>query len=119
MASYPARMPGFATPEDAVRDDPSVPPRYVRVLAVRYAPDGTRAVVFVEYNEPPAVEPYVVLCEKVGDGWVESSGGSGGGIAWLGTHDDPAHGRIGVATSWYPPTARWNVPHTAVSSRAG
>lgn len=33
----------------------------------------------VEYNEPPAIERYVVLCERVAQGWCERQGGSGEG----------------------------------------
>lgn len=94
----------------------SVAPRYVHVVDVSYSPDGTRAVVFVEYNEPPRVEPYVVLCEKTEDGWVEGDGGSGGGVSWMGTHE--AHGRhLGVLTTWDPPTANWNLPLEDLGTR--
>jgi hypothetical protein len=58
----------FETPEAAVLAD-SVPTEYVRVVAVEHSPDGSRPVVFVEYNEPPRVEPYQVLCEKAAGGW--------------------------------------------------
>jgi hypothetical protein len=98
----------FQTPEAAVLAD-SVPARYVRVVAVEHAPDGRHAVVFVEYNEPPDVEPYQVLCEKVAGGGTEEGGGSGGGTMWMWTRDDPGRGRLGVLTTWDPPTALWDV----------
>ena len=104
-------MAAFETPEAAVLAD-SVPPEYVRVVAVGHSPDGSRAVVFVEYNEPPRVEPYQVLCEKAAGGWTAGNGGSGGGATWTWTHDDPERGPCGVLT-WEPPTAVWNVPEIA------
>jgi hypothetical protein len=65
------------------------------------------AVVFIAYNEPPAVEPYVVLCEKASERWSTRDGGSGGGTSWMGTADD---GSEGVRTTWDPPCAQWGVP---------
>jgi hypothetical protein len=61
-------MTGFATPEDAFRADDAVPPEYASVVAVDYSPSGQHAVLFIAYNEPPRVEPYVVLCEKTSAG---------------------------------------------------
>lgn len=102
-------MTGFPTPEAAVLGGDSVPPRYVRVIEVSYSPEGSRAVVFLEYNEPPSVEPYVVMCEKTAGGWIEGNGASGGGLSWMSTHEEPDGRRLGVFTAWAPPTARWNV----------
>jgi hypothetical protein len=67
-------------------------------------------VVFVEYNEPPDSEPYLVLCERLEDGWIAGGGGSGGGWSWMWTHDDPTLGSVGVEITWNQPMARWNVP---------
>jgi hypothetical protein len=100
-------MSGHPTPEDAVRAADSVPPQYANVVAVEYSPRGDHAVVFIAYNEPPHVEPYVVLCEKTPEGWVESHGGSGGGLSWMSTSED---GALGVETTWEPRRVRWDVP---------
>jgi hypothetical protein len=99
---------GYATPEDAVRAEDPVPSQYARVVAVDYSPDRNHAVVMLEYNEPPTVEPYVVLCEHTPSGWVEGQGGSGGGISWMATRAD---GTEGVEVAWgRPPRVRWEVP---------
>jgi hypothetical protein len=80
----------------------------VQVVAVNYSPSASHAVVLIEYNEPPGVEPYVVLCEKTPDGWVERQGGSGGGLSWMATD---AEGNLGVEVAWgQRPTVRWEVP---------
>jgi hypothetical protein len=100
-------MSGYRTPEDAVRAGDSVPPQYANIVAVEHSPSGEHAVVFIAYNEPPHIEPYVVLCEKTPGGWVEGQGGSGGGMSWMTTTED---GSLGVHTTWDPRTARWNVP---------
>jgi hypothetical protein len=100
-------MSGYATPEEAVRAQDSVPEKYVRVVSVEYAPTGAHAVVFIAYNEPSHVEPYVVLCEMTADGWCQRSGGSGGGLSWMSTNDD---GSVGVQTTWDPPSTQWDVP---------
>jgi hypothetical protein len=85
-----------------------VPRQYARVVAVDYSPDGSFAVVLVEYNEPPAVEQYVVLCESTGSGWVERQGGAGGGLSWMATSPEAD---VGVEVAWgQQPTVRWNVP---------
>jgi hypothetical protein len=97
----------YPSPEEAVVAEDPVPAQYVRVVAVEYAPDGRHTVVFIEYNEPPRVEPYVVLCDRTQGRWSQQSGVSGGGVSWFGTSDD---GSVGVETTWHPPTARWNVP---------
>jgi hypothetical protein len=62
---------GYATPEAAVRTEDLVPPQFARVVAVDYSPNKNHAVVLLEYNEPPTVEPYVVFCENTPSGWVE------------------------------------------------
>jgi hypothetical protein len=99
---------GYATPEDAARAESSVPAQYSRVVAVDYSPDGSHAIVCLEYNEPPVVEPYVVLCENTPSGWIEGQGGSGGGVSWMATSADRAHG---VEVAWgTPPTVRWDIP---------
>ena len=102
-------MSGHRSPEEAVVAEDSVPAQYVNVIAVSYSPSGESAVVVVEYNEPSAGEPYVVLCERTGDGWTTGSGGSGGGYSWIGTSED---GMLGVEVMWDParPTIRWGVP---------
>ena len=101
---------GHRTPEEAVIAEDSVPPQYVRVVAVDYSPSGNHAVVLIEYNEPPAVDPYVVLCEKTRSGWVTDLGGSGGGQSWMATDPDAV---VGVEVTWgLEPTVRWNVPPT-------
>ena len=100
-------MTGFATPEEAAHADDAVPPQYARVVTVDYSPDGNHAVVLLEYNEPPHVEPYVVLCESTPSGWVEGGGGSAGGVSWMSTRDD---GTEGVEVLWgRPPRVRWEV----------
>jgi hypothetical protein len=106
-------MSGHLTPEDAVRAAASVPPQYVNIVAVEYSPRGALAVVFIAYNEPPHIEPYVVLCEKTLEGWVENQGGSGGGVSWMSTTDD---GSLGVQTTWEPRTAQWDVPSATTES---
>jgi hypothetical protein len=100
---------GYPTPEEAVRAKDSVPPHYARVVAVEYSPGEEYAVVCVEYNEPPMVEPYVILCERESDGWSGRQGGSGGGLSWMSTSDD---GSLGVEVSWggSTPSVRWRVP---------
>lgn len=103
---YCRSVPARATPEEAVRADESVAPEYARVVAVEHAPDGTSAVVFIAYNEPPDVEPYVVLCENTPDGWSTRSALSGG-EGWMSTTDD---GSLGVQTTWDPPRAHWSTP---------
>jgi len=100
-------MGGYRSPEDAVRAEDAVPAEYPRVITVQYAPDGAHAVDFMAYNEPPATEPHVVLCEKTPEGWCERYAGSGGGMSWMGTADD---GSVGVLTTWEPPSAQWDVP---------
>jgi hypothetical protein len=100
-------MSGCSTPEGAVIAADSVPPQYVNIVAVDYSPRGSHAVVFIAYNEPPDIEPYIVLCEKTPAGWVEIQGGSGGGISWMSTAE---HGSLGVRTTWELRTAEWDVP---------
>ena len=64
---------GFATPEEAAA--PEIPPRYVRVLSVKYHPDGQRAVVELLTNEEPHLYPYTVNCARDASGlWHEVSG---------------------------------------------
>ena len=63
--------------------------------------------MFIAYNEPPDVEPYVVLCEKMPEGWLEGRGGSAGGMSWMSTSED---GSLGVQTAWEPRTVQWEVP---------
>ncbi len=99
-------MSGHSTPEDAATAD-SVPSQYANVVAVDYSPSGEHAVVFIAYNEPPNIEPYVVLCEKSSSGWVDLVGGSGGGLSWMSTNAD---GSLGVETSWAPRQVHWDVP---------
>ena len=99
-------MSGYPTPEDAVVAGDSVPPEYVKIVAVDYSPDGSYAVVFIEYNEPPDVEDYVVLCEKTDAGWAEGSGGSAGGVSLMATGES---GSLGVKTTWKPRAVRWDV----------
>jgi hypothetical protein len=84
-----------------------VPPQYVRVVAVERSPDDRHAVVLLEYNEPPTVEPYLVLAENTPDGWVAGSGHSAGGLSWIATG---AEGEHGVEVEWgQPPMVRWGV----------
>ena len=70
---------GYATPEAAARGD--IAERYCRVGGISLSPDGRRALVVLETNEPPAVECYTVVCERIGDVWfaLGGSGGTGGG----------------------------------------
>jgi hypothetical protein len=99
---------GHPTPEEAVVADDSVPSQYVTFVAVEYSPTGNHAVACIEFNEPPVVEPYVVLCEKTPSGWVAGSGGSGGGLSWMATDSEA---EVGVEVVWGPqPTVRWDVP---------
>ena len=101
-------MSGYATPEAAVGAADSVPPQYAQIVAVEYSPDGNHAVVLMEYDEPPTVDLYVVLCERAPSGWVEGQGGSGGGLSWMATSAD---GATGVEVAWgQTPTVRWDVP---------
>lgn len=108
-------MSGHPTPEDAVRAGDSVPPRYANIVAVEYSPSGKHAVVFIAYNEPPDVEPYVVLCEKTPGGWVEGRGGSAGGMSWMSTSENAS---LGVQTTWNPRTVQWEVPAPEEPERA-
>jgi hypothetical protein len=93
----------------------AVPGDVVRVVAVEYSPDQQRAVVFVEYNEPPEVGRYELLCERRGGAWVERSGSTVGNatVIWAWTHDDEQQVPLGVKTRWNPPHARWDVPYLA------
>jgi hypothetical protein len=77
------------------------------VVTVDYSPNKDYAVVLLDYNEPPTVEPYVVLCENTPSGWVEYQGGSTGGLSWMATRGD---GTEPVEVAWgQPPTVRWDV----------
>jgi hypothetical protein len=100
----------FASPEDAVRAEYS-PAAVVRIVAVECSPDGRRAVVFIEHEND---YPYEQFCEMAGDGWETGGGGSGGGTGWHWTHDEPVQGPVGVAISWEPPRARWDVPDSEI-----
>jgi hypothetical protein len=97
----------FASPEEAALEGD----RDVRVVAVEYSPDGSRAIVFLEYNPGSNPRPYEVLCERFNDGWTSSVGSSGGapGFAWKFTHEMPS-GELGVLTRWDPPRAEWDTP---------
>jgi hypothetical protein len=98
---------GHPTPEEAVIVEDAVPRHFVNVVPTHYAPSGSHAVVLIEYNEPPVVEPYVVLCERTSSGWVAGQGGSGGGLSWMST----GPGDVGVEVEWgRPPAVRWDVP---------
>jgi hypothetical protein len=98
---------GYATPEEAVLAEDSVPRQYGKVVAVDYSPRRNQAVVLIEYNEPPAVEPYIVVCDNTSSGWIAGSGGSGGGLSWVSTDPDSD---LGVEVDWGPdPTVRWDV----------
>jgi hypothetical protein len=98
---------GYTTPEEAARAEDSMPRQYARVVAVDCSPDRIHAIVLLEYNERPTVEPYIVLCENTPTGWVERLGGSGGGLSWMATSGDGAHG---VEVAWgRSPTVRWDV----------
>ena len=105
------RLPGvmgYATPEEAARAHESVPPQFARVVAVEHSPDGTHAVVLIEYNEPPDVEPYVVLCQNTPTGWIDRGGGSAGRLTWMSTSEDSA---VGVEVAWgQPPRITWDAP---------
>lgn len=105
---FASMVGGFATPEEAVRADESMPPQYAKIVAVEHSPDERYAVVCVEYNEPPMVEPYVIVCDKGPEGWEQGHGGSGGGLSWMSTSED---GSIGVEVEWWgrAPTVRWDV----------
>jgi hypothetical protein len=103
---------GYATPEEAARAD-GVPPQFARVVVVEHSPDRRHAVVLIEYNEPPHVEPYVVLCQHTPGGWTELGGGSAGGLTWMSTSED---GAVGVVVAWgHPPTITWDAPAWGVS----
>jgi hypothetical protein len=93
--------------------DPGIPERYTRIVAVEYSPQRDRALVFIEYNEPPHVEPYHVLCERDGEGWVAGNGSNFSD--WMLTHHDEHRGDVGVRTlGWDPPTVQWDVPSADV-----
>ena len=101
-------MKGYATPEEAARAEESVTPQYASVVAVDHSPDGRHAVVLIEYQEPPHVERYAVLCQNTPRGWVEQGGGSAGGLTWISTSED---GAVGVEVAWgQPPTITWDAP---------
>jgi hypothetical protein len=106
-ASTLTDVKGHPTPEEAVLAEDSVPRQYVNVVAVDYSPSRNQAVVLIEYNEPPTVEPYVVLCDNTPTGWVAGQGGSGGGVSWMSTDPDA---ELGVEVGWGPqPTVHWDV----------
>jgi hypothetical protein len=64
---------GFDRPEDAAA--PEIPRRYVRVVSVKYHPDGDHAVVELLTNEEPRLYPYTVFCVRDLSGrWHEASG---------------------------------------------
>ena len=92
-----------------------MPPRYANIVAVEYSPSGEHAVVFIAYNEPPDLEPYVVLCENTPEGWGAGRGGSAGGMSWMSTSED---GSLGVQATWNPRTVQWEVPAPEESERA-
>jgi hypothetical protein len=105
---------GHRTPEEAVIAEDSVPPQYIKVIAVDYSPGGNHAVVLIEYSEPPAVEPYAVLCENTPSGSVTGLGGAGG-LSWMATDVDA---EVGVEVAWGPePMVRWEVPPGAGPKR--
>ncbi len=98
---------GYATPEEAARAHESVPPS-----SHASSPSSTRptehAVVLIEYNEPPDVEPYVVLCQNTPTGWIDRGGGSAGRLTWMSTSEDSA---VGVEVAWgQPPRITWDAP---------
>lgn len=99
-------MTGFASPEDAAIAEDTVPAEFVKIVAVDYAPDKGHAIVLIEYNEPPDVEPYAVLCQNTPGGWVAHQSGSADGVSWMSTSE-----RLGVEVTWGdPPLIRWGVP---------
>jgi hypothetical protein len=102
-------MCGHASPEEAAAADDSIPAQYVKVLAVDYSPREDMAVVLIEYNEPPMVEPYVVLCQRTDDGWDALQGGSSEGSSWMRYDEDRS---LGVEVLWGSSTHRteWDVP---------
>lgn len=77
-------------------------------------PDGRYAVVLIEYNEPPHVEPYTALCRRDDDGW-RFAAGHGGWSGWYRTHEDADGAELGFdVTNDDPPAVRWNVPEPNV-----
>jgi hypothetical protein len=95
----------FDGPEAAARSDDPVG-AISEVRLVSHSPDGSYAVVLIEYN---GSEPYVELCERHGEGWVSVCGVSGDGETRL-----SAGVEAGVRTVWDPPSATWQ----SSSSRA-
>src|SRR3954466_1773314 len=73
-------------PESAARQGDS-PVTVGRTVLVDTHPDGRYAVVLIEYNEPPHVEPYTALCWRDDDGW-RFGAGHGGWSGWYRTHAD-------------------------------
>jgi hypothetical protein len=102
-------MSRHPSPEEAAIADDAIPARLVKGRAVEYSPYGREAVVLIEYNEPPTLDAYVVLCRQTGDGWVAGQGGAGGGSSWMSTTED---GSLGVEIFWGPSSHRveWDVP---------
>jgi hypothetical protein len=93
---------GFATPEDAARGD--IPARYARALAVSLSPDERFAAVLLATNEPPFLYPYLVLCEREDDGWVEGASANMSMAGELGEGNQTCR----YVTQWQeaPPDAR-------------
>jgi len=104
---------GSATPELAARGD--IPDPHARTLAVQIAPDGQHALILLDIASGADVYEYQVLCERVGDGWVESISGNGPG--WSSTiYGDDTQPNCGVLTAWGPAPADAEV---AIFSYAG
>jgi hypothetical protein len=82
-----------------------VPLRSANIVAVEHSPGGAHAVVFIAHNEPPDVEPYVVLCEKTPEAGSRARAVPAE-VSWMSTSEDDS---IGVQTTWDPRTVRWNV----------
>jgi hypothetical protein len=88
----------FAALVEAARGD--IPERYVRVVSYAVSPDGAAAVVGLLTNEPPAVEPEVVICDRTAGSWRggHSSGGTGAGWSTTSSEGKP---NLGVAYAWH------------------
>jgi hypothetical protein len=95
---------GYTTPEEAARGD--IPREYAKVVDEQISPWGEHAALLLETNEPPAVEYYLVVCEKQGEYWMQMFGGNGGMSGWLSDvfveadWNEGPDGQVTLSTRW-------------------
>lgn len=87
---------GYDTPETAARGD--TPERYSRALACSRSPDDQHAFVLLGTNEPPDLHPYLVVCHRGEDGWVD--GNSANADMWFPTPSDDGDSDRGGLAVW-------------------